>query len=226
MNFFNVCKLLGGLLLMSISLPVEARSRLVDQGGEAFNIGNYQLAIEKWTKAAKRGDPFGYLNMGMLFENGIGSQPKDLNIAAQWYLGGAQRGHFESMVALSRVQIALGYPDAALSWLNYAARWSDSGAINELHKLGQPVPSADLLSAHQQNQQVAQAQMGYALGCIIGGGCPPSGSQSRVVSYARKFQLQSEWYAASTDKMCRFENGTVLNVGSGRCPPAIEGPER
>lgn len=141
------------------------------EGGEAYNAGNYAKAISEWTAAARKGDTKAPYNLGVMYENGLGNLPRDLNQAMSLYLLGAQRGDLPSMVAIGRTQIAAGQTAAGLSWLNLAARWNDQDAIGMLQRLGQPVPGPDLFTAKQQADDQAAAVLGYSLGCMLAGGC-------------------------------------------------------
>ena len=150
-----------------------------------------------------------------------------------WFLRAAQQGHLAAMVALAKLQLDAEQPDAALSWLNLAARWADPTAISTLREMGAPIPSADLKAAQQAAQQQAlivqqqgQAQLGYALGCALAGGCPQPGSQpptrTRPSPWSQTYTLRNEWWAAGS-KMCRYANNTVLNVGLNSCPQSVIG---
>lgn len=35
--------------------------------------------------------------------------------------------------------------------------------------------------------------------------------------------LEKEWISKNGDQMCKYENGTVLNVGSSICPLSVGG---
>lgn len=39
----------------------------------------------------------------------------------------------------------------------------------------------------------------------------------------RTYTLTAEWFGSSTDRMCRYANGTVLNMGLRSCPSAVAG---
>jgi len=39
----------------------------------------------------------------------------------------------------------------------------------------------------------------------------------------RTYSLVQEWFAVSADKMCRYENGSIINVGSRQCARSIVG---
>ena len=195
----------------------------LQRGVEAYNSGNYDEAARKWTGIAQAGDARAQYNMGLLWAEGLGSTPRDPNQAMEWFLKAANQGFVPAMVALARVQLATDQPDPALSWLNLAARWNDATAIGMLGSMGAPVPQPDLFAAQQQ----ANAQAAYLIGCLAAGGCAASPSTLPVRAgraiYRRPEPLQREWLAGTTDRMCQYANGTVLNVGSGSCPETIAG---
>lgn len=53
------------------------------------------------------------------------------------------------------------------------------------------------------------------------GQSPPAGPWQRA-PWATPQRLQFEWYDGGS-RMCRYENGTVLNMGGNACPPSIPG---
>lgn len=223
-NIRSSLRSLLGIVLTIACIGQTACATALGEGGAAFNAGNYDEATAKWTEAARAGDANAQYNLGVMWENGLGSMPKDADQAMEWYLKAARRGHLVAMVALARNQLAAGHREAAVSWLNIAARWNDADAISMLTQLNLQVPSPDLFVAKQQ----ADAQMGYALGCALAGGCPSSQAAlgtnvPPVQAYSRPQPLQREWFAATTDKMCAYADGTVLNVGSRSCPSSIGG---
>lgn len=56
----------------------------------------------------------------------------------------------------------------------------------------------------------------------VGIGAANSAPNSPVSSgYSKTYQLSQEWFAPSGDRMCRYENGTVLNVGPNSCYASI-----
>ena len=72
--------------------------------------------------------------------------------------------------------------------------------------------------AARDNAQVLSTLGEVAVGYAIENSAPaPSGYSAASTS-----QLKQEWFAQSGDRMCRYENGTVLNVRMGRCFPAIK----
>jgi len=146
-------------------------------GSNAYNQGNYDQAAGYWNPIAKNGDYAAQYNLGLLWEQGLGSTPKNKAYASQWFLLSAQQGCTPAMVRLARIQKGDGYNTAAISWFNLAARWGDTDAIAELQNWGKFVPSADLLAAQQYRDAISRQKAidalgdaAYQLGRAIGGG--------------------------------------------------------
>lgn len=160
------------------ALALGACASPVDRGFNAYSNGQYDIAAAHWTEPARRGDAIAQYNVGVLWENGHGSTPRNVAEASQWYLRAAHQGYVPAMVALARVQIQGGNRPAGVSWLALAARWNDLTAINALASMGEQVPSADLFAASEARRLAGQAQLGAGLGqlahgvtCALAGGC-------------------------------------------------------
>ena len=94
------------------------------RGREAYSKGDYLLAIEAWTQAAKAGDSTGAYNLGVMALTGRG-QPKDLSVAARWFETAAKAGHAGAMANYG-LCLLNGYgvakdEQAAVSWLRRSA---------------------------------------------------------------------------------------------------------
>lgn len=218
------------MVAVGLALALGGCANGVNQGLTHYNAGQYDQAAARWNTLAQQGDPAAQNNVGLLLKDGLGSTPKDLNQAAYWFLQSARQGLPIAMVNLAKVQLESNQPDPALSWLNMAARWNDAEAIGILRSMSAPVPAPDLYQAQQQQLAVQQqraaenqAQLGFALGCIIGGGCPQQTalSQPGGAPYGYKtYRLRQSWWNAGK-RMCQYADGSVLNVGSGTCPSEV-----
>lgn len=73
------------------------------RGGEyvAYDRANLASALKIWLPLAQQGDPEAQINVGEIYEKGLGAQA-DPKLAAEWYRKAAEAGH-------SRAQINLGY---------------------------------------------------------------------------------------------------------------------
>lgn len=135
-----------------------------------YNQGQYDQAAAMWNGPAQNGDYAAQYNLGLLWRDGLGSTPKNINEAANWFYLSANQGYVPAMVRLAEVQLQLGNRTPAITWLNLAARWGDSEAIRHLQSLGQPVPSADLYYARQQQEAIVAAELGALVGQALSGG--------------------------------------------------------
>ena len=161
-------------------------SQNINLGASAYNNGDYNLAAKYWNPLAKQGNYVAQYNLGLLWEQGLGSTPLNKNEASQWFLLSAQQGYVPAMVRLARIQKENGYEEAALSWFNLAARWGNTDATTALRSWGKYVPQADLLAAQQYRDAISRqtainalGDAAYQLGRAIGGG----GSEKTSSSY-------------------------------------------
>ena len=169
------------VFLISCALLVSGCANHLDLGGQAFNRGQYDLAAQYWSPLAQQGNPYAQYNLGIMWEQGLGTTQKNDAEAAAWYLPAARQGHIPSMIALARIQHRLGFVESAESWLNLAARWNDQTAINSLRAWAKPIPAPDLFYAQELERQLRAERgaaamaagfqsLGRGLGCLAGGG--------------------------------------------------------
>lgn len=119
------------------------------RGGEyvAYDRANLASALRIWLPLAQQGDPEAQINVGEIYEKGLGAQA-DPRLAAEWYRKAAEAGH-------SRAQINLGYLyekglgvekdlTTALNWYRKASGLEDT----DLQFAS--VVEAQFASAHEQ----------------------------------------------------------------------------
>lgn len=219
-----------------LAMALGACTSGVNRGLTHYNAGQFDQAAGEWNSLAQQGDAAAQNNLGLLWQSGLGSTPRDLNQAASWFLLSAQQGLPIAMVNLAKVQLELNQPVPALTWLNMAARWNNVEAIGLLSQMGAPVPAPDLYQAQQQQlaiqQQQANQNLGQGLGVLAcalvsgGAGCGPPGSvqpsapsprDTIVIHPLRSYLVQNG------KNICRYANNTVINSGRDRCPPSITG---
>ncbi|GFO67505.1 hypothetical protein GMLC_10840 [Geomonas limicola] len=127
----------------------------IKQGAAAYARGDYDEARSQWIPHAKAGNPYAQFNIGIMWEQGLGTTPLNTEQAMQWYLLSARQGYAPAMVRLANLQHARGYNDAALSWYALAARWGNPDASASLKSLGKEVPPADLLAQKQYQKAIS-----------------------------------------------------------------------
>lgn len=140
----------------------------VNIGKIQYDKGNYDEAAKWWNEPATNGNMYAQFNLGLLWLHGLGSTPKNLNEAANWFLLSAQQGYVPAMPALAGVQLQLGHKEAAISWLNLAARWNNQISQYTLRKMGLPVPQADLYQQQQYALMQKKAEQEQAELMVIG----------------------------------------------------------
>lgn len=182
--------------LLLVFLTITGCADLVQIGKGAFDRGQYDQAAAIWNGPAQAGNPYAQYNLGLLWDGGLGSTPKNAAEASHWYLRSAQQGYTPAMVRLARIQIELGYQEAAKSWLVLAARWGNGDAGYTLASLGEPIPQADLLAQQQYEEEVeeeaeadaiidALTSVAPTLGCALAGGTCGASPPSSAPSYQR-----------------------------------------
>lgn len=171
-----------------VFILVAACATELDKGGEAFNRGQYAVAIQHWEPTARKGDPRAQFNLGIMWQHGLGVH-RNVNEAATWFHRSANQDYSPAMVAMARIHQEAGFANVAESWLTLAARWNDQEAVSALRALGRPVPRADLYAARElrrtDEEQAAAAalyQLGYVLGCAAVGGCPTASTPALLYS--------------------------------------------
>lgn len=118
---------LGGSTYTSARRPINttaADCRL--RGGEyvEFDWANYKTALKVWMSAAEGGDAEAQVNVGEIFERGLGTQP-NYEAAALWYSKAAQQGNSRAQFNLGTLyEQGLGVEKDALKALNwYRKAW-------------------------------------------------------------------------------------------------------
>ena len=219
MNPYKLCRCSITICIFALIIFLSGcASQNINLGVNAYNQGNYDLAAKYWNPLAKQGNYIAQYNLGLLWEQGLGSTPLNKAEASQWFLLSAQQGYVPAMVRLAKIQKEKGYEDAAISWLNLAARWGDTNAIRELHSWGQPVPSADLLLEQRYRDAIAKQKAAealgdaaYQIGKAIGGGS--SGSSSTYSPPSTFTKSYSEQAIKSTNS--EVECTSDYNCGVG-----------
>ena len=147
------------IILIFCALLSSCANQELKFGVDAFNVGNYDQAAIHWNPLATQGDPYAQYNLGLLWEDGLGSTEKNISEAANWYYLSAQQGYVPAMLRLANIQKANGFDEFALSWYVMAARWGNPDAVSALRAWGKPIPDPDLMKAQndRNNEDIAIA---------------------------------------------------------------------
>ncbi|HET9336279.1 MAG TPA: SPOR domain-containing protein [Sphingomicrobium sp.] len=130
-------KLLFGLLIGSVALPVAAQS--VRAGIEAWQKGDTAGAVAIWRPLAEKGDADAAFNMGQAYRLGKGV-PIDLAKAQDWLDRAARKGHVDAQATLGLLLFQNGNRVSAMRWLNAAA---DAGEPRALLMVGTALYNGD-----------------------------------------------------------------------------------
>ncbi|MDA7785459.1 hypothetical protein N9Y23_08535 [Pseudomonadales bacterium] len=147
-----------------LGLLLSSCASNLDQGNASYAIGQYDRAAQYWNVAAAAGEPAAQYNLGLLWEQGLGSTPRNADQGLYWYYQSAQRGYVPGMVKAGAMLASAGRLDEAVSWFTLAARWGNMEAVNNLRVLNARVPAADLMQmrareTEQANLMVMDAAM-------------------------------------------------------------------
>src|SRR5688500_1742372 len=98
MKFFVVA------LLMALSAPAltSPANAGVKEGVDAWQAGNYAMAIAEWRGPAQAGDADAQFNLAQAYKLGR-SVPVDLKLAQDWYQKAAIQGHEQAQTNLGLI---------------------------------------------------------------------------------------------------------------------------
>ena len=126
--------LAAGALMAALlwAAPAAADAAL---GWEAYDNGDYALALQLFQPLAEAGDPDAQYGMALLLSDGLGIA-QDRAAAVEWLEQSAVQGHDQAMVNLGfHIDLGLGHPrdmDLAEHWYAQAAELGNLMARNNL----------------------------------------------------------------------------------------------
>jgi TPR repeat protein len=160
----NLIRVLAFVLTIGVECTVKAAD--LDQGLDAFDIGDYMTAVREFRPLAEQGDASAQYNLGILYFNGLGIL-QDYTKAANWYRKSAQQGDAWAQYNLATMYVkGQGVPQdytEAATWYRKAAEQGDADAQNSLgtqYLNGLGVPQDD---AQAGNWYQAAAEQGHTL---------------------------------------------------------------
>jgi len=122
----------------------------INSGDAAYNQGDFGAALRAWRALAEQGDDGAQLNLGYMYDNGLGV-PQDYKEAIKWYRRAAEQGNDRAQYNLGLMyDIGNGVPQdyvrahmwydiagvaVAISYRNYVAREMTPAQIAEARKL-------------------------------------------------------------------------------------------
>jgi len=99
----------------------------VRAGVEAWQAGNFAVAIGNWRPLADRGDADAQYNIAQAYFLGRGV-PQNSNLAEQWYERAARQGHEEAQANYGLLLFQNGRRREAMPWIEQAANRGDPRA--------------------------------------------------------------------------------------------------
>jgi len=142
----------------------------VRAGVEAWQAGNFQVAIGNWRPLADRGDADAQYNIAQAYFLGRGV-PQNSNLAEQWYERAARQGHEEAQANYGLLLFQNGRRREAMTWIEQAANRGDPRAQ---YVFGTALYNGDLVAADLPR---AYAMMSRAAAA----GLPPAVSQLQAM---------------------------------------------
>ncbi|TMJ20678.1 MAG: hypothetical protein E6G92_03045 [Alphaproteobacteria bacterium] len=121
--------------------PVTVAAPNVRSGIEAWQAGNYALAIGNWRPLADRGDADAQYNIAQAYFLGRGV-PQNANLAEQWYARAARQGHEQAQANYGLLLFQNGRRREAMPWIEQAANRGDPRAQ---YVLGTALYNGDLV---------------------------------------------------------------------------------
>ena len=167
------------LLSLSVLMPLTLGEAADFQAGlEAYERGDYAVALREWRPLAEQGHPWTQFMLGLMYADGEGV-PKDDTEAVKWYRKAAEQGE-----ALAQTNLGVMYDNGkgvpeddaeAVKWYRKAAEQGEALAQAKLglkYDTGEGVPEDDVEAvkwyrkAAEQGNALAQSRMGsmYASG--------------------------------------------------------------
>jgi TPR repeat protein len=122
--------------------PVTVAAPNVRAGIEAWQAGNYALAIGNWRPLADRGDADAQYNIAQAYFLGRGV-PQNANLAEQWYARAARQGHEQAQANYGLLLFQNGRRREAMPWIEQAANRGDPRAQ---YVLGTALYNGDLIA--------------------------------------------------------------------------------
>lgn len=194
--------------------PPRIAAPSVRAGVEAWQAGNYPVAIGNWRPLADRGDADAQYNIAQAYFLGRGV-PQNSNLAEQWYERAARQGHEEAQANYGLLLFQNGRRREAMPWIEQAANRGDPRAQ---YVFGTALYNGDLVAVDLPR---AYAMMSRAAAA----GLPPAVSQLEAMEphispedRARGTQLAGSMPAPPT-QMATVMPPRTPAIGQSR-PPA------
>jgi TPR repeat protein len=152
-----------GALAFSLLIAPACSGGAFEAGQQAFDIEDYELAMDRWMPFAEDGDAACQAGVAYLYEHGLGV-PADYVEAVRWYRLAAEQGHASSQLNLGMIYLANreGLPrdsGRAADWLRLAAEQGNPEAqfyLGRMYYRGDGLPRNNDLAFEWLNMAAEQ----------------------------------------------------------------------
>lgn len=117
----NSIRNIGALCAASLMLSAAPAYADVKAGVDAWEKGDYDMAVAEWRQPALDGDPDAQFNLGQAYKFGRGV-PMDLNLAADWFRKAAEQGHLQAGDNYGLILFQNNQRREAIPWLETSAK--------------------------------------------------------------------------------------------------------
>ncbi len=162
------------LSIVPLAVPAWADNKA---GEDAYNRGDYAIAVHEWRPLAEQGDASAQVNLGTLYVNGQGVS-EDYQQALYWFRLAAKQGN---AMALTKLGLMYEHGKGVPLDVVLAQKWYILGAANG-DKLG--AEFRDALAKRMTPAQIFQAQQRALEG-------KPKGSGSQKANERRPPQTRN-----------------------------------
>ncbi len=182
------------VLLVGVSLGAWADD--FEDGLAAADRGDYATALRVWKPLAEQGDAWAQINLGVLYEKGLGVAQNDIE-AMHWYRLSARQGLPEAQNAIGLFYeggYVTGNDTDAAKWYRLGAEQGYADAqynLGRMYYKGAGVPKDDVLAYMWLNLAAAQ---GHANATIFRDGLAEASLSPAQIQEAQR--LAREWLEA------------------------------
>lgn len=119
------------ILLTALALGADFQ-----KGRNAYDSGDYEIALAEWQPLADAGDAGGQFGLGQMYGNGFGVDMDD-DLAIKWYGLAAEQGHAQAQCNLAVMyQNGWGVPQSDVDAVNLYALSAEQGVVEAMLALG------------------------------------------------------------------------------------------
>ena len=146
------------ILILCLGLSQIVYADEWDDAETAFNQGDYVTAFQGLKKLAEQGDANAQLNLGVMYDNGLGVT-QDYKEAVKWYSKAAEQGHAS---AQNTMGVAYDYGQGVIqnyiqahAWYNLAASQGNDKGNEKRDKISKEMTPAQIAEAQALAKELA-----------------------------------------------------------------------